>query len=273
MGIDVNKPLENPKLKELFSLRNAGLPEKEYSDVLNQLLEEIVMNAHFLSVIQMSKAPEQNGDGTATFKENTTIGFPMLSAADGRKFYPVFIDWEELGKWEEMRNPPPQTLILSFDDYASMVLGQNQADGIVVNPFSDNLPLDRDLMMHLRARKEIITSGCAEIQIEKDTPVRLGEPAKSPVKLIDALVKHAQKHKNIRTAWLRLMEKEGELSFLVVVDADGDRNEVFASIAEAARPYLDEMYLDMVPFHSDFGRTAVDGVTPIYQKKKGFFKA
>ncbi len=52
--VDVNKPVENPKLKELFEQWR-----QEKTDVLlNQVFEEIVIRAHFLSVIMLSEEPE-----------------------------------------------------------------------------------------------------------------------------------------------------------------------------------------------------------------------
>ncbi|WMJ22904.1 enhanced serine sensitivity protein SseB [Paludicola sp. MB14-C6] len=272
MKVDVNKPLENPKLKQLFLKRKSELTNDELNAVLNDICEEVAMNAYFLSVIKMENDPIQNGDGTAVFQQDTTISFPMLTTETGASYYPVFIDWEELSKWDEVKGTQPNTLILSFDDYAAMVIDKQNGHGIVVNPFSDNFVIDRDLLIHLRRIKQITQTGHAEMTVEKDTTVHLGEPANYPIDMINAIKKAVKHDKDINTMWLRLMEKDSELSYLVIVGFEGDRKKAFSLISNAASPYLNNMYLDMVPFKDTFGSQAVEGVEPFYQRKNGLFR-
>ena len=67
--VDVNKPLENFRLNVLLK----ETKENQTETGMNMLFEEIVMNAHFLSVIFLSELPKPNEDGTATFQKNTTM--------------------------------------------------------------------------------------------------------------------------------------------------------------------------------------------------------
>ncbi|NCB62555.1 MAG: enhanced serine sensitivity protein SseB [Clostridia bacterium] len=260
MDIDVNKPLENPQLKELFAELGKVRSEEEYGMAMNLLANGIVHNARFLSVIRLDREPEENGDGTATFGEDTTIGFPMLATQDDKKFYPAFLDWEELGKWEAVCETTPRTLILGFDDYAAMVLDQGNGDGMVLDPFGQCLILDRETMEQWRSVKG---GGKTECRVEKETAVRLGEPKEPPTELMNAMSAQAA-GMEVSALWLRLMEREGELSYLVVADFRGERSTVFDALAGAARPYLHGTNLDMVPHSESFGRQAVDGVEPFY---------
>ena len=262
MEVDVNKPLENPKLKELFAEMSKVRSEEEYAAVMNILANEIVHNAHFLSVVQLDREPEDNGDGTATFGEETTIGFPMLATPDDKKFYPAFLDWEELGKWEAVCETTPKTLILGFDDYAAMILDQGNGDGLVLDPFGECLLLDRETLEQWRGVKG---AGKTEHRVEKDTTVRLGEPKEPPTALMGAMTAQAV-GMDVNTLWLRLMERDGELSYLVVADFQGERSAVFDALAGAARPYLGGVNLDMVPFAEAFGQQAADGVEPFYRR-------
>ncbi len=200
------------------------------------------------------------------------MSFPMLTTQDGRQFYPVFIDWEEFGKWEAMKYQKPQTMIMNFDDYAAMVIDKGRGSGIVINPFSDNLLLDRGTMAHLRMQKQLGAEGHMEYRIPSETTVKLGDPDHYPDDLVNALCTYAKKEKSVHTLWMRLMEKSGEWSYLLVVDFTGNQKTLFDAIAEAAKPYLHQMYLDIVPFASDFGQKAVNGVRPIYQKRRGLFR-
>lgn len=262
MDVDVNKPLENPKLKELFVESHAVRSQEEYGAVMNILANEIVHNAHFLSVIQLDREPEPGDDGTATFAEETTIGFPMLATQDGLKYYPAFLDWEELRKWDAVCETTPKTLILGFDDYAAMILDQGNGDGLVLDPFGECLILDRETLEQWRGVKG---AGKTECRVEKDTAVRLGDPKEPPTGLMAAMTAQAV-GTAVDALWLRLMEREGELSYLVVVDFQGERSAVFDALAGVARPYLSGLNLDMVPLTENFGQQAVVGVEPFYRR-------
>ena len=258
--VDVNKPLENFRLNVLLK----ETKENQTETGMNMLFEEIVMNAHFLSVIFLSELPKPNEDGTATFQKNTTMQMPMLSSAGGKHFYPVFTDHNELAKWKKMEKP--NTLILTFDDYAAFLEKNEQAEGIVINPFSDNFVLNRKLMAHLKAQKDLRTKGVSRNKITKDTKVMVGEPKEYPTEMVEALQAHMKGVPAIERAWLRLMIKDNVQSFLVVVDFAGNREEIFGQIAAVARPYLKNIYLDMIPYQDGFGKKAVENVEPFYQK-------
>lgn len=90
--VDVNIPVTNSHLKELLHQLNV----EHTADAQNLALEEIALQAHFLSVVIFSALPKGNGSDIITLKENTTLQLPMLTAEDNRTFYPVFTDWEEL---------------------------------------------------------------------------------------------------------------------------------------------------------------------------------
>ncbi|MFT9057762.1 MAG: enhanced serine sensitivity protein SseB [Ethanoligenens sp.] len=258
--IDVNKPVENPKLKELLRQFN----QNKTNDIMNDLFKEIATNAHFLSVIMLSEEPKQNENVTATFQKDTIMQFPMLTTQDEQSYYPIFTDWIELGKWQAAKSP--KTLILSFDDYASMVLKDENTHGIVINPFSDNMIIDRELIEHLKTRKDIIINGVSKQVVTKDTQVLLGEPKNYPNEMVNAISDYLKDQATVKRVWLRLMQKSDELSFLLVVDFSDDKEKIFRGIADAARPYMNGMYLDIVPYQDGFGKNAVENVKPFYQK-------
>lgn len=125
--INVNKPLENPRLKALFEQWH----QQRTDELLHQILEEIMMSARFLFVVRLSEEPTPSGDGTVTLREGTTIEFPMLTSQDEKNFYPAFIDWGELAKWK-IPTLPPKTFILSFNNFLTMVLQRDDIDGVVI---------------------------------------------------------------------------------------------------------------------------------------------
>jgi len=250
---DINTPLENPVLKSLFEKRRNNPSEEQLPIIFDELIKEIAFNAKFLSVVQIDDVPLD--DKSVILNKNSKIEFPMLVTQDNKYYYPVFIDWEELSKNDHMKKLSPETLILTFDDYAAMVLNNNKAEGIIINPYSDSMVIDRDLMIQI------------QFTVEKDTPVQLGAPANYPTDMVKSIIKYAKKHKEIETLWLQLMKKENEFSFLIVVDCTSNIQENFDGISDSSQSFLTNKYLDLVSYSDSFGIDAVKGVKPFYKKK------
>lgn len=261
-GVDVNRPVENPKLKELLSQWR----QEQTDDLLSQAFEEIVIRAHFLSIITLSEEPAPSGDNIATFLRDTVMEFPMLTTREGKHFYPAFTDWGELAKWQSVGSTT-KALILSFDDYASMVEHGADVDGVAINPFGDSFLLDRPLLAHLKTQKDLNTRGVSQQVVAKETKVLLGEPKEYPTAMVAAISDYLRKQPTVRRAWLRLMFRDNEQSYLLVAEFSGQKDALFGAIAEAARPHLNGMYIDMVPYEEGFGQDAVERAKPFYEKK------
>ncbi len=256
--VDVNKAVVNPRLKGLL----AEMKRNRTEYIINQVFEEIAMQAHFLSVVSFSEGPVSDGKGTATFQKGSTMSLHMLTTQDDKHFYPVFTDWSEIHKWQNC--PSQNTIVFSFENYAEMIQSDPNISGIVIDPFGANFIVDRKLSEHLKTTKDIITKGVSEQKVAKDTTVWLGEPKVYPTEMIEAVKDHLQKEPAVKKAWMRLMCKEEQYSYLMVIDFEGDRNKIFGEIANAACPYLNDMYVDMVPYASDFGHRAVENTEPFY---------
>jgi len=106
------------------------------------VLDLIITTARFLAPADLN---EQDG-------QETQIAFQLIPNQDGQTFFPAFTGWEELRKLCGPKNQ--QTLVLSFDDYATMVLRDKRAAGVVVDPFGCCLSFERPMMAHLAIRKD-----------------------------------------------------------------------------------------------------------------------
>ena len=97
--------------------------EEPSQELENEMLEEIIMKANFLSYINRP----DNGK-TDVFSIN------MLLTDDKKLYLPVFTDVEELAKWgipEEM-----DTIELNFDNYSEIILDHpHDIEGLVMNRF------------------------------------------------------------------------------------------------------------------------------------------
>ena len=111
------------------------------------VLDAVISSAQFLAPVNIL-APEEvavaGGEGTA-------VQFQLLPNQENQPFFPAFTSWEELRKLCGPKNQ--QTLLLSFDNYAAMILRDNRAAGFVIDPFGCCLSFDRAMVEHLVKRK------------------------------------------------------------------------------------------------------------------------
>ncbi len=268
--VDVNKPLENPKLKKLLKqLHQQPYANKKMRKILDGIAEEIMFHAHFLSVVHLEKEPEHPADGKAFFPENTQVSFPLLSNKEGQDAYPVFTDWEELSKWKELGGIPPKTFILDFEEYVSMVTGHPDTVGFIINPFGNDFLVDRERMERWSVIKRMREKNYSVAVYDKQPAVYYGEVENPPKELITSLTRCAKRDKRIYAIWLRRMERGEEHGLLAVVDFIGNQDQVFTELKEAAKVYTGSPALQFVSHAEDQRR--VGGDKPFYKQKPGFF--
>ena len=256
--VDVNKPLENSALvAAIEALQRAPNAETE------KVFFEELRQAHFLLVLHKAlNHDEPDADGKFTLKEKSTISFPMLSPPNSAPIFFGFTDWPALCTW---RNEPNQhTMILSFDDVAAMVLRENfDCAGFLVNASSHDFFLPRNIIAHVSGRANSYT-------VQKETTVTLGEPKEYPHALVDAVKVQLKQMREVKRAWLRLMVKDGEQSFLIILEHSGEKGAVSQMVGKAASPHLDKgMFVDIVTTDQEFGANAVKDIMPFY--KRGLF--
>ena len=262
--IDVNKPVTNPQLDTAIK----QMRENNTKENQDHMIDEM-MKAHFISPVVISPAPGQPGNNNkVVLKEDTEINFSIIENTANQKFFLAFTNWDELRKWHNAENQ--QTLIMTFDDLASMALNKDSnIEGFAINPFGGNVMFNKAMIASLKAEKERRASGgVVEHVVKKDTTVQLGQPRVYPKELVNAISGYLKTQKNVQAAYLQLMIKEGEQSYLIILDFTGDRKEIFDGIAKASMKYLKGMFIDFVPYDSDFGRGAAKNIEPFYRKKK-----
>ena len=127
-----NEPIRNPALKQAMEGLHKGQHTREEQMITLQLL----MQAQLLAPVSVTQ-----GRGDAQ------VHFQLLSTQDDRTFFPAFTDQEELKKCFD--RPEQQTLVLTFSDYARMILKDKSAQGLVVNPLGYSLTLEQPLVEYL----------------------------------------------------------------------------------------------------------------------------
>ena len=253
--MDANIPVVNPILvNAIEAIKNEITPETQ------DAYFKAVKDARFLSPVTIEPPPPAGKDGKTTLIKDTKISFFGFTDVNGDEYLPVYTDWVALKQWRDI--PDEQTIITSYKDISSMVLSNPQSKGFVINPYSHNVAVLRNIIEHINA------GPLSQWTVKEETKVYLGTPANDPVAIKSAVSKYLKKQKNVKSAYLALMEKDKEFSFLIVVDFVGDRNTTFQGIASAAVPQLKQGELiDMVPADSDIGEQVMHDFQPFYKRK------
>ena len=241
---------DNSLLRELFEQRAGAKSQEELDRIMERLLTEVVLGAHFLSVVRSAAEPADSGQ-KPVFQGQEMVGFPMLDGPGGKQFYPAFTDTQALGLWTSFDRETHRTIVLNFDDYVSMIL--------------DNLVLDREELRFLREKKRLLIDGYARHEVKKNTMIRLGVPDDCPEEMLLDIGMCAKRDPNIRALWFGTMEKETDRSYLLIVDSQGNADAAIEEMAAAAVPHLKGRYIDMIPLSSDFIKNAVENAEPFYE--------
>ena len=148
---DMNKPVANPELLAAVERMN----RENSRESREAVLDLVITTARFLAPVTITPAPQEQVRGQAALGQDTQIQFQLLANQEGQPFFPAFTSWEELRKLCGPKNQ--QTLVLTFDDYAAMVVRDVRAAGFVVDPFGACLSFDRAMVEHLVERKRQMT--------------------------------------------------------------------------------------------------------------------
>jgi hypothetical protein len=138
-------PLRNDDLKKAIKKIHEEYNQENETNFLEEL-----KNASFLAPadiqIEGDLKEQIEKDGTVTLDQNTPMNFMLISAEDGKNFFPAFTDEEELAKDQVKQN----AIILKLENYLDM-LSKNTEDiqGIAINPFGEAIVIPREMLFNV----------------------------------------------------------------------------------------------------------------------------
>ncbi|MWN90177.1 hypothetical protein GQ597_05620 [Gilliamella sp. Pra-s65] len=216
---------------------------------------------------------ESNDDNTITLQQDTVLSFVAISNVENENFFPVFTDWDELRKWQNIEDQ--QTLVVDLSYYQTLLNDSDGCKGVVINPFGHSIQLDRSMLSEVFTDNSPSTENRKEIYIPKETKVVIGTPEQYPHLLVDMLKDYLQNKLEVNSAYLRLMLQNQQQRYLVVLDIPKgvDEKAIFNDLGQAAQSFLaKDMFIDFIVADTEFGQQAIKDEKPFYQKKrKGFF--
>lgn len=271
MSFDINQPVTNPVLIAAWQTFNENPSLEKQQHLFNQLKD-----AKLLAPIMMElpNEIEKNEDNSITLKKGTTLSYVILSNNQNEQFYPLFTDWDELRKWQNVENQ--QTLVVNIADYQSLLDDSSSCRGIVINPFGNTIQIDQAMLKVILSDNHSSSNvNLSKVSIPKNTKVLIGTPKEYPQQLVDAMSQYLKTKAEVNCAYLRLLIQNEQQSFLIVLDITKgiDPKTIFSELYQVVKPYhVKDKFIDFISADTAFGQEAIEGEKPFYEKKnKGLF--
>lgn len=246
-------PVMNPSLVSAANRFFQALARKKADrNIEYNMLSEIYKGKYLLPV----DTSKMKTDG-ATVKKGSTLAIPSITRSDGKKFMPVFTDWNEMTKYD--KDKKFTGLVATFKDIEDFC---KRGDLIAINPFGINMLIDNNTVNVI---KSVIAGSENQGDEEQVTVFALDV---YPRKMIECLDKYFDKYGSVKSAYMRGMRRGEVTGYLIIVDFEGDEKSIFGEIADAVMPYTEGMPVDFAKYDSEFGRKAIGNTVPFYQKIK-----
>lgn len=255
---DLNVPITNPQLEQYFELL-ADKPQ-EQAEALEAIFRYIAVTGRFLLVVKTDAAI----DGQATtdmLQKGSKFSFLLLTNTANETLLPIFSNWVELRTWQQ--RPSDQALVVGFEDIAAIVLDHDDA-GLSLDPFTKNFVIGRQQIKHMHDQKNIEQHGHTTDVIKKATEMQIGEPADYPTEMVAVLKAQLPAITDVKQVWLQWAVRDGEGSYLLLLDHTGDRALLSQKIGAIVTPYSRGHYVDIVESQSFSAALAI--VDPIYTR-------
>lgn len=220
------------------------------------LFFEALHQAKLLCPVQAdTRNMPKNPDGSIVLNSDSPISLVSISDSSGTYYLMAFTDRNELSKWNQGNYQ--QTIVYTFDDYKTVLIsGDTPYQGVVLNPFSDNIVLG----------KEIFADSNAPFQTAKSNEsIMIGQPKDYPTRMVEKLKQYFRSNRLVDTAYLLWMVRGQEAGYLLVLGTTASPQKLFPSIGELCKPYLNEKPLDMVSLNSTFGQSSIQDQQPFYR--------
>ena len=285
------KELKNQDLIMAYHLMQYNATPERQAEFMQE-----VVKARFLAPASFDPEPETGEDGKLKLQPNTKVSFPEVANNEGKKYLPAFTDWKSAQKWELKEGQ--RLIATNFEDYAAMVLRDQDASGFVINPFEENIRIERNVIAAIKQQqaafiKQKLTEA-QKRQAEQKVQAAsgqgngaAGQPAgqqgqsapgqaqrtvtlsfhrieKCPEKFLEEARTYL-KTQPVKKAYLQGLMQGDRKGCLFVLDHEGDEKALFNELAKISKPYMPGMYLYATTVNSDLGKKAINGMEPFYE--------
>lgn len=251
----------NDQMKSALKLLRAEENQATVQHAIDMLVE-----GRLLAPAQWDKDPVQNEAGQMVFEPNTKFQLLIIEAADGRCYFPMFTDMDELNKWK--LDEAPQSLVMNFEQYMPFVeMSKDSVEGIVINPFSENVPFLTPRLLALK--QEVDKNKLKEKDISNNELFDLRQPVANVDALKAELAAIGNEQESIQAIYLqeRLVKNEPSHWF-VIVDMDPEETKLFQTIGQRCKPHARNKGIEFIFGSANVAKAIKESVEPVYQKEK-----
>lgn len=268
MEISKNANVKNPQLIEAIKNMQENNSKENVDEMVNQ-----VMNAKFITPARV-QAPQniaKTQNGKTVMQQQSQVQFQLIQNENNEQYFPAFTDINELNRWDRSANKGLSLTIMTFTDYANILADPKcPINGFVINPFGKSVAFPKGMVMNLMQQQQMKQNGgFYKKQFGQNEKLEFYDPEEYPIDLMAAVIGVLQERDDVNAAYLKLFKPESmdNHSYLIIVDFDGDMNEIFSTIGKAASPHLNGMQLSMMPYSLEIARKAVANDQPFYTKE------
>ncbi len=165
--------------------------------------------------------------------ENNGITLGLLADAEGRQYIPAFYS-----KTSAIGNFSEKNLVeIGFPQLRHILIDMSDTIcGIVVEPFGENVPLDRNALMEY----DSVVGGMSVERSRVTGRVGLAVPGRLPDGMKEGLREFFEKQIGVNRVWVLLAKPENEPQphLCIMIDFFGNKVQLFPLVAEAVKPYM-----------------------------------
>lgn len=255
-------------------------------DTMSAFLDELIERSRLILVVFSEKDFPLDDTGIPTIPEDTELQFPLLQTQDDSSFQPVFTDWQSVNElfdqWDANDNHDSvmkaKTLAIDFRTLAMMIADNKEVNGAVINPFSDNISLDRDSLADLakqqeaRHAQEDANEGDGPATDEDGQPLtfEISEPTAVPDGMVASLNDKLATNNQVHRAWLRLMTYQDQTNYFLIVDhadiPEAEEDAFFDELRAIGTEFIpsENHQTLVVGRYNDDMKNALEGADPIF---------
>lgn len=149
MSNEVKNFVDNSELIEYLKIRKDAQTEIEIKNIMSKIYKSIATNSNLFYAFSSSIPPEKSEEGNEFFQPNAILKPALIYSEKAEPYLPVYTTLEE-SKNRGTIEQYPYIKALDFMEFADMIIGENKKiEGIVINPFTDNLVLNKSKIQHL----------------------------------------------------------------------------------------------------------------------------
>lgn len=273
MSNEATNFVSNSELDKYLKERKVAKTEKEMKKIMGGIYGYIEENSKLIHAFKYTIPPMINEDGSKTLHPDAMVQLALVYSETEDAYLPVYTNVEE-AKNRGNVDMFPELAQFSFEGYYDIVFGENSIlQGIVINPYTDNLVLTRAKLEYMmeRKRKRIV-----EKYLILDSDLKISKVDTFPMKSLKEAVNFARKKAEVNALWI--FEKQyidnsdnkEHIAILFVVQDILDGNEKTRLYQELKSVVImsgisSEVHVEALEEQrEDFVRN--NGILPLYQK-------